>query len=97
MILSKPYDMIDMAHIIIILKSSESSSTREVVGEVSEMSRSDLEKFYNATFQDFNIKACTFLGRRCTVRLSNLILSTEPGSFSVLGHLLANLVQKFFF
>ena len=80
MILSKPYDMIDMAHIIIILKSSESSSTREVVGEVSEMSRSDLEKFYNATFQDFNIKACTFLGRRCTVRLSDLILSAEPGS-----------------
>ena len=51
------------------LKSPESSSTREVVGEVSEMSRTDLEKFYNATFQNFNIKACTFLGRRCTVRL----------------------------
>ena len=48
------------------LKSLWSSSTREVVGEVSEMSRSDLEKFYNETFQNFNIKACTFLGRRCT-------------------------------
>ena len=69
-----------MAYIILAMKSPESSSTREVVGEVSEMSRSDLEKFYNATFQDFNIKACTFLGRRCTVRLSDLILSADLGS-----------------
>ena len=73
-----------MAYIILAMKSPESSSTREVVGEVSEMSRSDLEKFYNATFQDFNIKACTFLGRRCTVRLSDLILSAEPGRPTVL-------------
>ena len=84
-----------MAHMILVMKSPESSSTREVVGEVSEMSRSDLEKFYNATFQDFKIKACTFLGRRCTVRLSDLFLPLNRAASSCNEHLVPGFDQTF--
>ena len=54
------------------------------------MSRSDLEKFYNSTFQNFNIKACTFLGRRCTVRLFN----NESYDMSHITSAMCDKVQK---